>query len=101
MDALLQAWMPMQNAWKGIWWDCIAVPKDVDDNDQQAVLAFRTGRLFPMPFDFKPRRTSFPSEFPILDPHKAQFWVWLRSGDCDIQTVYDTLWAALSMCSSL
>ena len=37
--ALLEAWKPFQVAWKAPWWDCVAVPEDVDDE-----AGFRTGK---------------------------------------------------------
>jgi hypothetical protein len=37
--ALLEAWRPFQVAWKAPWWDCVAVPEDVDDE-----AGFRTGK---------------------------------------------------------
>ena len=32
--------MPWAVAWKGVWWDCMAVPSDVDDE-----AGFRSGAL--------------------------------------------------------
>ena len=37
--ALQEAWKPFQVAWKAPWWDCVAVPEDVDDG-----AGFRTGK---------------------------------------------------------
>lgn len=29
--ALLQAWLPFHLGWKAAWWQCVALPEDVDD----------------------------------------------------------------------
>ena len=38
--ALERAWLPFAVGWKAVWWECVAVPDDVDDEE-----AFRTGEL--------------------------------------------------------
>ena len=37
-EALQQAWQPWAVAWKGVWWECMACPSDVDDET-----GFRSG----------------------------------------------------------
>ena len=37
--SLALAWKPFAVGWKSLWWDCVAIPTDIDDRD-----GFRKGR---------------------------------------------------------